>query len=245
MPFPYPTIARPAGDWKDPFDNQAIEMSISHNMFIRGMNAIHAQAEGIREDQVKAFAFFCVSFFEMIGQHHKIEEEILFPIYDQKLGAHAMDHNVEQHHAFMDGLHDLETYVKEVHAGTTSYKGSIVIQKLESFADALIEHLHDEIPTLESSRLRAVFTKKDLADMEANLVKIILKDISLFTTLPIGLLCHDKSTAPHFPPMPAPVLFAVKYAFSWRHNDAWQFAPCDIHGNLKPGLGNDTSAPAS
>ena len=53
-----------------------------------------------------------------------------------------------------------------------------------------------EIPTLESSRLRAVFTKKDLADMESNLVKIILRDVSLFTTLPMGLICHDKSTAP-------------------------------------------------
>ncbi|KAJ6576657.1 hypothetical protein DFH09DRAFT_365617 [Mycena vulgaris] len=242
MPFPYPLIARPAGDWKDPFDNQAIEMSISHNMFLRGINAIHAQAEGIREDQAKSFAFFCASFFQMVHHHHHIEETYVFPIYDQKLGAHAMDNNVEQHHAFMDGLNDLENYVKAVHAGTASYKGATVIQKLEGFADALVQHLHDEIPTLESSRLRAVFTEKDLQDIEAGIIKIILKDVSLFTTLPMGLICHDKSTAPYFPPLPKPLLLAVQYGFSWRYNDAWQFGPCDIYGKLKPGLGN---APAS
>ncbi|KAJ7126836.1 hypothetical protein C8R44DRAFT_851311 [Mycena epipterygia] len=244
MPFPYPIIARPPGDWKDPFDNQAIDMSVAHNMFIRGMNAIHAQAETIREDQVKAFAFFCVSFFEMVHHHHHIEETYLFPIYDQKLGLHAMDKNVEQHHAFMDGLLDLEKYVKEVHAGTAPYKGATVIEKLNTFADALVLHLTEEIGTLESSRLRAAFTKKDLDDMEASIVKIILRDVSLWTTLPIGLICHDKATASYFPPLPKPILWAVQYGFSWRYNDAWAFGPCDIYGKLKPGLGNDTPVPA-
>jgi hypothetical protein len=114
-----------------------------------------------------------------------------------------MDNNVEQHHAFMPDFHDFEEYVKKVHAGTEPYSGTTVIEKLESFSDALVQHLDEvcrlrcqEIPTLESNRLRAVFTKKELADMESDLLKIILKDISFFTTLPMGLVCHDKSTAP-------------------------------------------------
>jgi hypothetical protein len=37
-------------------------MSISHNMFIRGINAIYAQAEGITPEQVKPFTFFCIHF---------------------------------------------------------------------------------------------------------------------------------------------------------------------------------------
>ncbi|KAJ7455306.1 hypothetical protein B0H11DRAFT_2244592 [Mycena galericulata] len=238
MPFPYPMIPRPAGNWDDPFDHQAIEMAISHNMFIRGLNAINAQAEGIREDQVEPFAFFCISFFEMVHHHHRIEETFLFPFYEQKLGPNSMDGNIEQHHAFIDGLLDLETYFKEVHAGTASYKGVVVIEKLNVFADALVLHLSEEIPTLESSRLRAVFTAQDFKDMEAALVKIILRDVSLFTSVPMGLICHDKSSAPYFPPLPKPLLWAVQYGFSWRHNAAWNFAPCDFQGKLKPGLGN-------
>ncbi|KAF8206251.1 hypothetical protein K438DRAFT_1963330 [Mycena galopus ATCC 62051] len=238
MPFPYPTIPRPPGDWKDPFDNQAIDMSLAHNMFIRGLNAIYAQAEGIKEEQVKPFAFFCISFMGIVHHHHAIEEKYLFSIYNQKLGPNAMDHNVEQHEAFMGGLNDLEAYFKEVHAGTTPYNGDIVVQKLTQFGDALVLHLNEEIATLESSRLRAAMTKKDLKEMEDQIVKIILKDISFVTSLPVGLICHDKSTASYFPPLPKPILWSIQYGFSWVHNDAWAFGPCDICGKLKPGLGN-------
>jgi hypothetical protein len=77
----------------------------------------------------------------MVHHHHHIEETFLFPIYNEKLGEHAMDNNIDQHHAFMDGLNDLESYFKKVHAGTTTYSGKTVIEKLNGFADALVLHL--------------------------------------------------------------------------------------------------------
>jgi hypothetical protein len=44
--------------------------------------------------------------------------------------------------------------------------------------------------------MRAAFTEKELHDLEASLGKRIMKEVSLVTTLPMGLICHDKSTAP-------------------------------------------------
>ncbi|KAJ7773463.1 hypothetical protein B0H16DRAFT_1512426 [Mycena metata] len=245
MPYPFGLIARPAGDWKDIFDNQAIDMSISHNMFIRGINAIYAQAEGIKPEQVKPFTFFCISFLGMLHHHHHIEETLLFPFYEAKLGLHTMDANVEQHHAFMDGLTDLETYVKQVHAGEAEYSGKTIVAKLDSFTDTLIEHLREEIPTLESSKMRAAFTEADLHDLEAQLGKRIMKEVSLVTTLPMGLICHDKSTASYFPPLPKPILWVVQYGLFRLHSDAWAFGPCDVNGVVKPGLGNDAPIPAA
>ncbi|KAJ7455305.1 hypothetical protein B0H11DRAFT_2067585 [Mycena galericulata] len=245
MPFPFALIARPPGDWKDIFDNQAIDMSISHNMFIRGINAIYAQAEGIQEAQVKPFTFFCISFLGMLHHHHQIEETLLFPFFETKLGLHSMDHNVEQHHAFMNGLDDLENYLKEVQAGTATYEGAKIIEKLNSFTDLLVEHLRDEIPTLESSKMRAAFTKKDLEGLEAALGKRIMQEVSLVTTLPLGLICHDKSTATYFPPLPTPIMWVVKYGLFRLHSDAWAFGPCDVNGTVKPGLGNDAPIPSA
>jgi hypothetical protein len=125
-----------------------------------------------------------------------------------------MDQNVEQHHAFLDGLNDLESYFKEVHAGTTPYNGAIVIQKIDGFADDLVLHLNEvrcnflyilaftyllqEIATLESSRMRAALTAEDLKDIEDTVKKIVLKNISFFKGLPMGLVCHDKSSAPQY-----------------------------------------------
>jgi hemerythrin-like domain-containing protein len=79
----------------------------------------------------------------MLHHHHHIEETLLFPFFETKLGLHTMDHNVEQHHAFMAGLDDLEAYLKGVQSGTETYNGTTIIQKLDSFADTLVEHLRD------------------------------------------------------------------------------------------------------
>jgi hypothetical protein len=46
--------------------------------------------------------------------------------------------------------------------------------------------------------MRAAFTKKELETLEADLGKRILKEVSLVTTLPLGLICNDKSTAPQY-----------------------------------------------
>ncbi|KAF5384400.1 hypothetical protein D9615_003115 [Tricholomella constricta] len=242
MPPPYALIARPPGDWDDIFDYQAIEMSISHNMFIRGINAVYAQAAKIEEQQVQAFAFFCNSLLTMIHHHHTIEEELLFPFFEAKLGANAMEHNVEQHHEFSTGLEDLETYIKDVQSGTEQYRSAVVIEKLNSFADALVDHLHEELPTLAADKMRAAFTKQDLKDLESALGKRILKEVSLTTVLPLGLVLHDKATAPQFPPLPKPILWIAQYGLYYLHSDAWEFGPCDVYGKLKPGFGNDFAA---
>ncbi|KAJ7227378.1 hypothetical protein GGX14DRAFT_629689 [Mycena pura] len=254
MPFPFPVLDCPPGNWKDIFDNQAIlaialnvcsNMAIAHNMFIRGINAVYAQAEGIKKDQVKPFVFFCVSFLGMIHHHHHLEETLLFPFFETKLGAKAMEHNVEQHHEFMDRLNDLEKYLKEVQAGKVSYNGTTIIEKLDTFSDSLVQHLADEIPTLESSKMRAAFTVKELEVFEAEFGKRILKEVSLSIDLPLGFICHDKSTAPHFPPLPTPVMWLAKYGLFRLHSDAWAFGPCDVHGVVKPGLGNDSQLPSA
>ncbi|KAF7303707.1 GH16 domain-containing protein [Mycena indigotica] len=239
MPYPFALTDRPSGDWKDQFDNRAIEMSVSHNMFIRGINAIYAQAERVTKAQVKSFAFFCISFIEMVHHHHHIEETLLFPFFETKFGEGSLQQNVQQHTTFMGGLQDLQTYFKAVHDGSEAYNGVTVIEKLNSFSDELVRHLVDEIPTLESSKMRAAFTEKELTDLDAALGKRILAEVSLVTSLPVALVCHEKSSAPYFPPLPTPILWVAKYGLYRLHSDAWAFGPCDVHGILKPGFGND------
>ncbi|KNZ73103.1 hypothetical protein J132_01289 [Termitomyces sp. J132] len=221
MPAPFALLQRAPGNWDDIYDRQAIEMSISHNMFIRGINAVYLQTPKIRKHEVKAFAFFCNSLFMMIRHHHTIEEELLFPFFESKMGPNAMGQNLEQHHQFQEGLDDLERYIKKVLGGQAVYDGSLVIKKLDSFADDMVKHLHDELSTIESSRMRAAFTEKELEDAVHVLKKRVLKDVSLTIVLPLGLILHDKSTAPQFPPLPKFVLWLVR------------------HGKPKPDFRND------
>ncbi|KAG6827775.1 hypothetical protein H0H92_010535 [Tricholoma furcatifolium] len=218
MPAPFALLQRPSGDWNDVFDRIAMhvtwfwyayhadpssysEMSIAHNMFIRGINAVYAHAPNIEKHQVKGFMFFCNALLTLIHHHHTLEEELQFPAFESKLGANAMGHNVDQHHSFNEGLEDLERYIKEVQEGKVVYDADLVLKKLDSFADALVQHLHDgfvaqELPTIESSKLRAVFKEQELKDINAQMEKMILKEVSLVKDLPLGLILHDKTTAP-------------------------------------------------
>ncbi|KAF7327212.1 Hemerythrin domain-containing protein [Mycena kentingensis (nom. inval.)] len=245
MPFPFAPIPRAPGSWDDVFEHQAIEMSISHNMFIRGLNALYAQAEGIQEAQVQPFVFFALTMLEMLHHHHTIEEELIFPFYEAKLGAGSMEGNVEQHHAFMAGLTDLEEYLKSVKEGAAAYSGTTLVQKLDSFSDALVEHLHDEIPTLEAEKLRKAFTEQDFTNLNKDLEKRILAEVSLLTTLPLSFVLHEKASAPFFPPLPKPLMWAAKNVLSRWYAASWAFGPCDMDGVIKPGLGNEPLAPVS
>ncbi|KAF7313135.1 Hemerythrin domain-containing protein [Mycena kentingensis (nom. inval.)] len=239
MPYPYKLIPRPGGDHTNAFENQAIEMSLVHNMFIRGINAIYTQAPSIKPPQVKSFMFFCTQMFQAIHHHHILEETLAFPLLEAKLGAGAMAHNVEQHHEFMGGLDALEKYLHSVQAGEAEYDGAKIRRMLDAFGDVLVQHLNEELKTLDPETLRASLTEADLKSMEQQLQKRILEQATLSTDLALALTLHDKSTAPHWPALPTPPLLLTKYLFYYVHRDAWVFAPCTIHGFLKPGLGNN------
>ncbi|KAJ6587446.1 hypothetical protein DFH09DRAFT_1074678 [Mycena vulgaris] len=194
-------------------------MCVAPNAMTRGLNAIHAQVRGITPEHVKPFYFFCVSFCEMVHAYHQLEETYVFGVYESKLGAGAMAHNVEQHHSSMAGARR----ARGVRQGRARGGGTVWQRRHAHRKDGGVHGSaggasYQQIPMLDKERMRAAFTKQDFKDMEAGIVKHVFKDMSLWTTLPMGLLCHEKTTAPY---------------------DAWAFAPCDIFGNLKLGLGNE------
>ncbi|KAJ7650090.1 hypothetical protein FB45DRAFT_9174 [Roridomyces roridus] len=239
MPFPWPLIAIPAGDWDDSLERQAIEMAAAHNAFIRSLNAIHAQADTIRDDQAKDFAFFCVSFCEMLHHHHDIEESMVFPFFETKLGAGAMSDNVSQHRAFDASFSSFQSWFQEVYDGKATYSAPVALEKVDALGDVLVSHLAAEIPTIHADKLRAAgFKAQDFKDLEKRMMSVILKDISFFTSMPMGILSHDRESLPEFPPLPKPLLWAVRYGFSWKFAKSWEFAPCDWEGKVKAGLGN-------
>nr|GAT45296.1 predicted protein [Mycena chlorophos] len=256
MPYPFPLIEKPEGDWRDPFEHMAIEMSYVHNVLIRGLNAIYAQAREVEGDKIKPFAFFCSSFvsrnclrpgyfstliplrFAMLHHHHGMEEKLIFPYLEARMGENAMSPNVDQHNLFMNGVKVFEEHMSAVHVGQIAYDGVQVVEKLDSFSEELVEHLREEIGTLEASKMRAALSEADLRELEKQISATLAKETPLTTVVPLILLCHNKSTEPDFPPLPAPVIWLAKYAFYYLHSDAWAFAPCDIYGTVKPGLGN-------
>ena len=144
-------------------------MACIHNVFLRGLNAIYLQAPHIQPADAKSFCAFVTNWHALLTLHHTAEEDDGFPLIEEMAGEKGiMDANVQQHHAFLEGLNALERYVKACGAGTERYEGSKVVAMIDRFGKGLAGHLADEIPTIEGLRkygekmagLRSVFERE-------------------------------------------------------------------------------------
>jgi hemerythrin-like domain-containing protein len=123
-------------------------MAVSHNVYIRGLNAIYNQAQGVTSPgDIQDFLSFCQIWIEVIHHHHSLEEEIMFPGIERDLGKEGMMKvNLEQHHAFEEAMKEFKTYVGIT--GVAEYKGETVRELVDKFGKLLVSHLHEEIQNL-------------------------------------------------------------------------------------------------
>ncbi|KAJ7185096.1 hypothetical protein GGX14DRAFT_620515 [Mycena pura] len=187
MPAPYPLLDMPPGDFKNMFDYQSINMAAAHNTFIQGINSMVYHAPNVAGDKVQPFIVFSLTVIDIIHHHHDMEEGFYFPELEKKLGKGALAPSVEQHHTFVPQVVQLKKYLEDIKAGKEAYDGPLIVEKIHSFSDVMIQHLNEEIPALESSRMRAVFTEKELKDIDSAFMKRALANVDFSTTLPLSV----------------------------------------------------------
>lgn len=156
---PFPLIKSPEftnkqnGTETDMFDHCASEMACVHNLLIRGLNAIYLQALYIKPADEKSFVNYILTFSALLHAHHTGEEVDFFPTVEAMAGEKGMmEANVEQHHAFHDPLEAFDQYIKAIAAGQDKYDGKKVVGLIDAFGPALMQHLADEIPTIQGLR---------------------------------------------------------------------------------------------
>ncbi|PVH93774.1 hypothetical protein DM02DRAFT_619072 [Periconia macrospinosa] len=215
----------------------AVEMSLAHNILIRGLNAIYLQGPHVKEQKdVEDFAFFCNAWVKTVHHHHSGEENVLFPELEKFThDENIMNENKEQHHKFLDEMEEFDRYMRE--SAPTAYKWENVKPKLDAFAEDLVAHLRDEIPTLldlkkyDSDGIKKVWKKmEDAAKGDIRLPNMF------DTILPMVLGCADnkfEGGIHKFPPFPFFMPYLVDYWFANKHRGAWRFCPCDMHGTPK------------
>ncbi|KAF9523962.1 hypothetical protein CPB83DRAFT_862022 [Crepidotus variabilis] len=232
MPAPYPLIVIPPGSFENMFDFPAINMAAAHNMFIQGVNAMAAHAPLVEGDKVAPFVFFSLTVLETIHHHHRLEETVYFDMLEKNLGPGYLAATKEQHDTFVPQIEETESWLQEVRDGKQVYDGTKMLSYIGAFSEKMIEHLNQEVEKLDRDVLRQHFTEKELKDIDTAFMKVALKDINFYTSLPFAAVCADPAT-PWFPPLPTPLKWATRFWFSRRHRDAWQFGPMDLAGNPK------------
>jgi hemerythrin-like domain-containing protein len=241
----------------DIFQNSATVMALIHTTFIRALNAIYLQAPHVTAKDQQSFCQYIAHLCQFLQVHHDGEEAVLFLEIEKLSGERGlMTANVEQHHAFHDGLQSFSVYVQACLSGKEKYDGRKIVSMIDGFGTALVRHLHDEIQTLLAlskygDKLRTLpkllddeGTRNLVSEAPAHLRERVVADAPEQKTLgiEIGLvwvfdhmdLHYENGLWVKWPPAPSIVrslLKSVTYLspHSWR-----KFSPCDRAGKMRP-----------
>lgn len=150
-PIPTPVFAnKQNGITSDMFDQLASEMALVHNMLVLGLNAIYLQAPHVKPADKKGFLNFIDIWYKLLHHHHTDEEQSFFPIVENMVGEKGiMDANVEQHHVFLEPLEAFHACYEAFVSGKEKYDGGKLVRLIDAFGPTLVQHLGDEIPTLQ------------------------------------------------------------------------------------------------
>ncbi|KAL6353028.1 hypothetical protein LRP88_13513 [Fusarium phalaenopsidis] len=206
----------------------AAEMTLVHNLILRGINTIYNQAvnvgaRGTDKDKLD-FANFAYQWGAMLSEHHDTEEKMVFPEIEKITGVPGlMGDSVAEHHAFHDGLTQYMEYLDKVRSGNETYDGEKLKAIIDSFVPVMQEHLVHEIESLVK-----LTDHEDKCDWAAWFKKTV---DAITNTFPLTMILHDKTFEggvwSSFPPVPWLVLWVMRYLFMNTRKDWWRFAPCD------------------
>lgn len=145
------------------FDDLASTMAVVHNIMIRTLNSIYQQAPYVREPDIPAFLNYSLTWCQMLQLHHDGEEEMCFPAIERLAGEPGiMGDNVEQHAAFHGPFDHFKAYLESCKKGDVTFDGTRARELIDEFGPALIQHLHEEVPSLLNLRRYGAEKMKDL-----------------------------------------------------------------------------------
>ena len=214
----------------------ARQMAQLHNSIIRALNASWNHAISVQPDTQDAadFLLFNQLLFNTLYHHHHVEDDYMFPAFAKLLRRPgAMEGNTKGHDSFAEGLAVFQKYV--FITKSSEFSGLTFRHIIESFAPELIQHLHDEIPTLLSLH---VVDSKALMKIWKQAEHIATKYNSLYTDAPWTLGCQDKSflidgQKCDFPGVPWVAETLLRTWHAKKHAGAWNFCPSDLSGRRR------------
>ncbi|KAF8829845.1 hypothetical protein HHX47_DHR2000073 [Lentinula edodes] len=103
------------------------------------------------------YALLSASF---LAEHHDAEESALFPALEKKIPG-SMEHNEAQHQSFLKPLEELIEYINLAKAegklDSATYRA-----KVDSILVPVMQHLAEELDSLEGSKLLEHFSESEL-----------------------------------------------------------------------------------
>lgn len=117
-----------------------------------------------------------------------------FPMLEAKMGAGTMGSNLAGHDVFHDPFEKFTELCNKFQATSSSWNSETFIEAIHTFAPLLIQHLQDEIPTLDAKLLRKAMNLQDLEHINHRLEEIIKAETSLTENFPLAIVNNEEAS---------------------------------------------------
>lgn len=215
----------------------AQKMAAIHNTMIRALNSAYNHASSVvaGTQRCQHFIRFNQILCTMVKRHHEVEDDFLFPAWEKLIGEpRSLETSTESHKKFMKNFYAFQDYVSDPEAAD-NFDAFKFRKAIESFAPELIQHLHDEIPTIvnlctvDDSALHKIWEQAE---------KLIARDADMHTFGPMVLGCQDKTfridgEIPAFPGLPWVASVFIRKWYARKHAEVWEFCPSDLQGQRR------------
>jgi len=213
----------------------ADEMAHAHNAMIRQLNSMYLQAPYVTlEADQSDLCQYAVFWKDFLHHHHHLEEEQFFPDIERITGAKGiMDHNVEEHAAFLPALDTFGQYAKDCLNKAKKFDSKEFIRLIDAFAPTLSTHLKGEIDTL------LVLGKYNVGPELRKAYLVLAGDAQKASKTEVfPLVCggidNTYEGGASWPGFPVFVPYMVDYLFARKYRSVWRFNPCTIYGKPRP-----------
>ncbi|KAL5337977.1 hypothetical protein BJX70DRAFT_367830 [Aspergillus crustosus] len=213
----------------------ASQKAITHNIYIRGLNAIYNQATGVSSpDDIEDFLTFCRIWMEVVQQDHILEEEVLIPGIRKDLGEEGIAIvDLSQTRVIDRAIKTFKDYIRMTKPAW--YNGDVLQKLIDDFGTLLVDYLHTQIRRLLEIGRGFDPTGKALKKNYLVFEKRLVARRLWTRHHPIIFGCHDitfENGVTGKWPSDASVYipYAISGALSKSLAGVWRFLPCDLHG---------------
>ncbi|KAK7022934.1 hypothetical protein VNI00_016824 [Paramarasmius palmivorus] len=185
-------------------------MAWLHLVIWNSWKSAYFYADKYPKEDFNNYVEYALTAVEFLEGHHDAEEKTLFPTIEKKIPG-SMEKNEAQHEAFLKPLGELRGYLESTKAGSAQFDAATYRAKVDSILLPIMEHLADELDSLNGPSLLKHFTEDELASINTLTHKAQQGDnhknlpLILLLGRDPNLTCLPQNLPPNspFPPAPA------------------------------------------
>jgi len=194
-------------------------MAWLHLVIWNSWKSAYFYADKYPEDDFQAYSEYALLAASFLAGHHDAEETALFPVLETKIPG-SMEQNEAQHQSFLKPLEEIIEYIQSTQTSAVKFDAATYRSKVDAILAPIMEHLSDELDSLEGPKLLEHFSEAELAVINKGVHKAQGGDNHKM----LPFILQNLPPGCSFPPAPGFVKTLLgPWVFYWKYSPLWKY----------------------